>query len=217
MAHRQTPDPLQQQRWPPVADFERMPPELQRFLDVPAPEQRARLEALRDDPEEHGRFLQESLSFLYGYVFGYPDSPLYLRADDALEEKLLGAKLRIERELLEHWLRPAPVPARMEPEQAGVYLRKLIRTNRGLHHPFFDYLQAHASRASLLEFLELEVIRNEVVDDEVAFLVIGLQGPMKAPMASNLWDEAQPCKARPTNQTAPVPEFLQQLRALYQI
>jgi hypothetical protein len=32
-------------------------------------------------------------------------------------------------------------------------------------------------------------MKNEVVDDEVARLVIGLQGTMKAVAASNLWDE----------------------------
>ena len=189
MARGETTDPLQQQRWPPVADFERIPPELLLFLDASASGQQLLLDDLRTTPETHGRFLQEGLSFIYGYVFGYEDSPLYLRADDVLEEKLFGAKLRLERELLEHWLRPPPPPEGLEVESACRYLQELIRTNDGLHHPFFDYLEHHASRAALAEFLELETIRNEVVDDEVALLVVGLQGEMKAAMASNLWDE----------------------------
>lgn len=189
MARGETTDTLQQQRWPPVADFERIHPELQLFLDATASGQRLLLEEMRATPESHGRFIQESLSFIYGYVFGYEDSPLYLRTDDALEEKLLGAKLRLEREMLEHFLRPAPVPEGLEVEPAVRYLQNLIRTNGGIYHPFFDYLQHRASLPSLVEFLELETIRNEVVDDEVAFLVVGLQGELKATMASNLWDE----------------------------
>ena len=39
------------------------------------------------------------------------------------------------------------------------------------------------------EFLLLEVIRNEVVDDEVAMMVPGLQHAMKQVISSNLWDE----------------------------
>jgi len=189
MSRSQMPDTLQQQRWPPVADFAHIPPELQRFLGASGAEQQAFLEGLRPTPEAHGRFIQDSLSFIYGYVFGYEDSPLYLRADDALEEQLLRAKLRIEREMLEHWLRPEPVPEGLEPEEACRYLQTLIRTNSGIYHPFFDYIRDQSSRPSMLEFLELEVIRNEVVDDEVAFLVVGLQGEMKATMAANLWDE----------------------------
>jgi hypothetical protein len=189
MASNQTPNTLQQQRWPPVADFARIPSDLQRFLEASGAEQQTLLADLRTNSEAHGRFIQDSLSFIYGYVFGYEDSPLYLRTDDVLEEKLLRAKLRIEREMLEHWLRPEPVPEGLDPEQACGYLQRLIRNNSGIYHPFFDYIRDQASRESMLEFLELETLRNEVVDDEVAFLVIGLQGAMKSTMAANLWDE----------------------------
>ncbi|VVM20018.1 hypothetical protein BSPWISOXPB_5494 [uncultured Gammaproteobacteria bacterium] len=40
-----------------------------------------------------------------------------------------------------------------------------------------------------VEFLLLETIRNEVVDDEVAMMIPGLQHSMKQVMSSNLWDE----------------------------
>jgi hypothetical protein len=182
-------DDLQQQPWPPVAPFDHFSKDLTRFLQTPKVGQQGILEELRQDPERHGKFIQESLSMIYGYVFGYPDSPLYLRADDDFEERILCAKLVIEREMLEHWLRPKPVPEGLDQRQASDYLREFIATNSGILHPFFDYVRDRMSRESMLEFVQLETIRNEVVDDEVAFIVIGLQGLMKKTMVSNLWDE----------------------------
>lgn len=183
------PDKLQQHPWPPVAAFAQFSAELAHFIELPKAAQLGILEGLRRDPDGHGKFIQESLSMIYGYVFGYPDSPLYLRADDDLEERLFRAKLVIEREMLEHWLRPSPAPEGLNQQQAAEYLRELIRSNGGMYHPLFDYIRDRASRAAMTEFIQLETIRNEVVDDEVAFIVIGMQGLMKKTMASNLWDE----------------------------
>jgi hypothetical protein len=182
-------DELQQHRWPPVGDFSAYGKDLESFLDSPPEARESFLRNLRATPESHGKFIQESLSLIYGYVFGYEDSPLYLRADDAMEAKLLQAKIAIEREMLDHWLKPAPVPAGFDQESAVEYLRGLASENTGIYHRFFEYVKYGISRASMEEFLKLEAIRNEVVDDEVAFIVIGMQGLMKKTMVSNLWDE----------------------------
>jgi hypothetical protein len=185
-----TPDALQSQRWPPVADFVRYAPELAGFLELSTAAQKARLVELRADAEHHGKFIQESLSMIYGYVFGYQDSPLYLQADDEHEERIGRAKIVLEREMLEAWLRPAPLPpGEMDQAQAAEYLRGITSKNTGVFHPFFEYVKDAMPRDKMIEFLKLETIRNEVVDDEVAYIVIGMQGLMKKAMTSNLWDE----------------------------
>jgi hypothetical protein len=181
--------PLQDHYWPPVDAFANFTPELEAFLDLSVDGQRACLAAKRQEPEAHGAFVQDALGAVYGYVYAYRDSPLYLVTDDELEEKLYRAKLMLERELFAHFLCPDPAPEGYGPEEGCAYLRAFVAENPGVMHPLFDFIRDRASPAALREFLCLEVLRNEVVDDEVAFLVIGLQGPMKKVMTSNLWDE----------------------------
>lgn len=182
-------DPLQHWPWPPVGDFQKLPEDFARCLPLSAREQAEYLGALRTQPEEHGRFIQESLSLIYGYAFGYPDSPLYLRADDEMEERLLRFKLVLEREMLEHWLKPTTPPLVKDQRDAVEYLRHLLSDNPGIYHPFFDFVRDTMSREQMVQFLQMEAVRNEVVDDEVALIVVGMQGLMKKTMTSNLWDE----------------------------
>jgi hypothetical protein len=73
--------------------------------------------------------------------------------------------------------------------EAADYLDELAETNSGVGHPLFEYLRDEASREQIERFVQCELIRNEVVDDEVALLVVGLQGMQKAVAAANLWDE----------------------------
>ena len=181
--------PLQAYPWPPVDACAELPLALGAFFEQSAAEQRASLAVKRRQPEAHGAFLHDALGVVYGYVYGYEDSPLYLGADDAFEEKLLRAKLVLERELVEYFLMPDPAPALCDAEDACAYLRDFVAANFGVDHSLFDYVAHDASEAALREFLRLEVMRNEVVDDEVAFMVVGLQGAMKKVAVSNLWDE----------------------------
>jgi hypothetical protein len=180
---------LQARYWPPVNSYSGLPDEHAAWLELDPAEQRSALRQLRADPAEHSRLLHQLLATIYGYVLGYRDSPCHLRADDALEIKLLTAKVMLERELLEHWLDPAPTPSATDQRQARAELQRLIVSNRGLDHPLFGYLATQATREAVVAFLRTEVIRNEVVDDEVALLLVGLQGKQKAMTASNLWDE----------------------------
>jgi hypothetical protein len=53
----------------------------------------------------------------------------------------------------------------------------------------FDFIETKASKEAIIEFIRLEVLRKEVVDNEVALIVVGLQDNMKKVMVSNLWDE----------------------------
>jgi len=181
--------PLQRYEWPPAHPCASFTPELESFLNLPAAEQRAILIAKRRDPETHGAFVNDGLGAIYGYIYGYHDSPLYLRTDDTLEASLHRAKVEFEREFLDHFLRPEPAPDGLTLEEGCEYLRSFVAENPGVTHALFDFLRDRAHRGAFQEFLRLEVMRNEVVDDEVALLVVGLQGSMKKVATSNLWDE----------------------------
>lgn len=180
---------LQGHEWPPVAPFSASSAELRSFLDADAGGRQKLLSGLRADVEEHGKFIHDSLGVIYAYVYGYPDSPCYLRTDVALEAALLGAKLVLEEELIERWLPVQPIPHIEKQKDAVEYLREFTTSNAGVYHELFDYLSAEVTRQAMTDFLRLEVCRNEVVDDEVALLICGLQGNMKKVMVSNLWDE----------------------------
>jgi hypothetical protein len=181
---------LQRHAWPPVNAFERIPDGFRDFIMLEPARQVAVLEQVRNDDEEYGRTLHSYLDVVSSYVFGYEDSACYGRLDDELETRLHAAKILLERELLERWLRAAPVPEHIvDQRQAHDYLIELSRDNASLVHPLFGYLRTTAGPKALQVFLRNEATRNEVVDDEVAMLLAGLQGPMKLAIASNLWDE----------------------------
>src|SRR5664280_1225729 len=179
--------PLYTHYWPPVPDHASIDPDLTEFIDASVDEQRRRLADSRADPEAHGRVLHGYLGSLYADSFGYRDSPV--AADDHAELARFRARLQLERELLEHWVDSAPLPDPRDQICVADYLDHLAADNPGVNHPLFAYLRDHASRAQMELFLQCELIRNEVVDDEVALLVVGLQGMQKAVAAANLWDE----------------------------
>jgi hypothetical protein len=179
---------LQKYNWPPVNPFQEVGQDLAEFLELSSNQQHQYLETLRKVPEQHGQFLHDSLAQIYAYCFGYHDSPCYLKTDESLERKLVNAKFTLETELQEHGLSLEPIPLELSQNEAADYLKTLAVNNPGIEHPLFDYLET-APRNVLLRFLQHEVMRNEVVDDEVSLLVLGLQGAFKAVVVANLWDE----------------------------
>ncbi|MEN2420743.1 iron-containing redox enzyme family protein [Streptomyces rimosus] len=185
----QDPGSLQDLYWPPVHPFESLDPELVRFVAAPPPARAALLARLRADPEAHGRFLHDHLATLYAHSLGYRDGPAAHAPDDDLEIALYAARTRLEHEFLTYGCSPAPVPDLRGQEAAADHLEALAADNPGASHPLFRFLATDATREQIEYFLRCELIRNEVVDDEVALLVVGLQGHQKAVAASNLWDE----------------------------
>lgn len=129
------------------------------------------------------------MGVIYSYILGYEDSPCYIKTDDKLEIKLQQAKILLERELMNYWLAIQPIPEQLNQVEAAEYLSKKILVNSGIYHELFEHIATTASKAAISTFLQNEVIRNEVVDDEVAWLINGLQGLLKKVAASNLWDE----------------------------
>lgn len=180
---------LQVHYWPPVSACTGLSHELQAYLALdPA----ARLDFLADlhgDPDAHGAFVHLSLGEIYAYLFGYRDGVATVAPDDALEAALLGAKIALEREFIDHWIGRIEAPVFEDVSSAADHLDHLAATNPGVHHPLFHYIEHEAPRAHVEMFLRGEVIRNEVVDDEVALLAFGLQGTQKAVAVANLWDE----------------------------
>ncbi|ABM60517.1 iron-containing redox enzyme family protein [Verminephrobacter eiseniae] len=183
---------LQVHDWPPVAAFEQFTPEVNAFLALPAEQQRQRLLALRGDHDSHGALINSCLGVIYAYVYGYKDSPVYLRADVELETRLLGAKLILEEEMIHVWLPPYDLPRFTDQRALADFLDDFIvnpQLNVGVYHEFWEYIRDEASYEGMREFLRLVLCRTEIVDDECALLLVGLQGNLKKVMCSNLWDE----------------------------
>lgn len=181
--------PLQFRDWPPVAAFNQFSQDLQQFMDADLATKQAKLTALRTDHDAHGAFLHKCLSTIYAYSYGYVDSPVYLRSDPMLEIQLQTAKLILEEELTQQWVPTQAIPEIHTQAELTNYLRTFTTNNVGVYHEFWDYIRDEAGHDAMAEFLRLVLCRNEVVDDECALLVCGLQGNMKKAMVSNLWDE----------------------------
>lgn len=182
-------DPLINHYWPPVTSTESFSADLLQFMGVSQSQRNAFWVSLRGSQEAHGVFIQKSLSAIYAYWFGYKDSPLYISTNDQLESDVITAKIQIEREMLDNWLRPSAPPQMTNQREACDYLKGYIEANSGIYHDFFEYVKNDMTREQMIEFLLFETVRNEVVDDEVALIVVGLQAQMKSSMTSNLWDE----------------------------
>lgn len=184
---------LQSNDWPPVPEYYYTVSKFDEFLELPLNEQQDYLASLRSS-DDYAKILHQHLGTISAYLFSYHDSPRYLATDDNYEINLQRAKILLEREVLDHWLCVKEIPQNLSQEQAGDFLMQLSYENKGLLHPLFDYLEKYASREAFKYFLWNEVARNEVVDDEVAVMVTGIQGAMKAAVCSNLWDEVGHCK-----------------------
>jgi hypothetical protein len=180
---------LQTHDWPPVRDCDGLSHELQAFLALDAKARLDFLAELHADADAHGAFVHLSLGEIYAYLFGYRDGVATAVPDDAVEAALLGAKIGLEREFIDRWVGRIDAPAFETVASAADHLDHLAATNPGVHHPLFHYIEHEAPRAQVEMFLRGEVIRNEVVDDEVALLAFGLQGTQKAVAVANLWDE----------------------------
>jgi hypothetical protein len=179
---------LQKYYWPPVNAFERLDEEVSEFLQMRPHEQRCSLLELRTSKERHGNFLHDTLSLIYSYVLGYRDSPCFEEINENFERQLMSAKLTLETELIETEPLFKPIPQNLSQKAAKEYLNDLASNNLGLTHPLFAFLES-ASKETLIRFLQHEVMRNEVVDDEVSLLISGLQGHFKRVVVNNLWDE----------------------------
>lgn len=181
--------PLQKYQWPLVNSFKQFDTKLLNFLNDSREGKRLTLANILHNPESHGAFINNHLGTIYSYLYGYPDSPCYLNSDIDLELSIQEAKLILEFSFIHEWLQIPEASFFTNQKDAFSNLKTLAMNNSGVSHELFDFIEIEASKEAILEFLRLEVLRNEVVDDEVALIVVGLQGNMKKVMVSNLWDE----------------------------
>lgn len=182
--------PLHRHDWPPVIPHSADSAELPAFVHASGPEQQRHLVPLRATPDQHSKVLHGYLATLHADCFGYPDSPFTTLAYDEIELARHGGRLRLEQEPLEHWLGTDPLPRPDGQDAIADHLDELTAHNPGVGHPPFEFLRDRATRTQMERFLQCDLIRNMVVDGEVALVVVGLQGMQKAVAAANLWDLA---------------------------
>lgn len=190
------PPKLQQHPWPPVIPSGGLTDTLRAFVNMSHAVQTRFLSALRSSPARHSDFVHRALAEVYSFVYGYCDSPVHCRRDDKLETLLFQAKVTLEAELLDFALPTSASISITTQEELAIRLRALVTTNPGVQHPLFEYLADRATLCTMREFLYHEVVRNEVVDDEVALLCVGQQGLTKSAVAINFFDEVGRGKLR---------------------
>lgn len=180
---------LQKYHWPVVNSGSQINTKILNFLYQSREKKRNIIADFMHDVESYGAFLNNYLGTIYSYLYGYHDSPCYLNSDVDLELCIQEAKLILEFSFIHEWLKIPKLPCFANQKDAISHLKYLAMNNPGVSHELFDFIETEASKEAIIEFLRLEVLRNEVVDDEVALIVVGLQGNMKKVIVSNLWDE----------------------------
>jgi Iron-containing redox enzyme len=161
----------------------------QDFVALDPKVQGAWIESLRHDPARHGALIHSALSGLYADSLGYRDSAMRYGRDPSHQAARAQARGALEEEMYAEWLAPVVDVRPASAADAAAHLQHLRRRNPGVKHALFDYLRLEATEEQMRVFLTCELIRNEVVDDEIALLLVGLQGQQKAVVAQNLWDE----------------------------
>ena len=176
--------------WPVVAKFDGFSDSLQSLLQLDNAQLKAHFTSLHQSNfEEYSQLVMKSLGTIYAGYFGYQDSP-FENADDELYLALIRLKLFLEHEMLGNIIKPQALPQINSAEEFYEYLAPHIKETSGAHTKFFDFVAQEMTLEQMREFLLIEVIRNEVVEDEVAMIIPGLGGhALKQAMASNLWDE----------------------------
>ena len=178
--------------WPPLPPTEkRVDDNLMKLLNTPSDLIRQDLERSCAHSEELAKKIMLPLAHLYAHFFGYQDAPDISSMEEG-HAQIVRVKRILEDEMVARIFEFNPPDTSSfdyNQNQVADYFEKLSLENHGVKHQFFDYIEHEMDAEQMRVFLFLEVIRNEIVDDEVAMLVPGLQHSMKQVVASNLWDE----------------------------
>lgn len=178
--------------WPPLPPNEqRTDIDLVKLLNTPSDLILQELEESRAHSEELAKKVMLPLAHLYAHFFDYQDAPDISSIKEG-HAQIIRVKRILEDEMVAHIFKFSPPDTSSfdyDQHQVADYFVKLSLENHSVKHPFFDYIEHEMNAEQMKSFLFLEVIRNEIVDDEVAMLVPGLQHSMKQVVASNLWDE----------------------------
>lgn len=178
--------------WPPLPIHDvKHEEDLLELLLTPSDVVLQELDLIRASSDDLANRVMLPLSALYAHFYGYQDAPDIGPIEDG-HAQVMRIKRILEDEMVNTIFRFDPPDTSAfdyDQDKVASYFEKLSLDNPGVKHPFFDYVEHEMTAEQMKEFLFLEVIRNEVVDDEVAMLVPGLQHSMKQVVASNLWDE----------------------------
>lgn len=179
-----------EQYWPPVNAANEFSLTLNELLALNMGELTDKLQEIISATHNE-ELVNKYLAEIYSLYYGYKDAPRI----DFWEKPETFSRIEFIKLTLEDFFINTLLKSRYElPEiscaaQVGDYLRFFVEHNYGVSHAFFDFVADEMSEQQMKEFLLLEVIRNEIVDDEVALMVPGLQYSMKQVVVSNLWDE----------------------------
>lgn len=184
-------DIVNKRKWPPVNKFSECSKELSAFLMMSQEDIQNKLYNMRSNKVIHREVVMNVLNTIYSNYFGAKDAPCYSNSfDNITQTNFMKVKLELEDELIDYILSDTlEYKGALTTQDVVQYLVTFVQTNKGVLHPFFSFAEESMTKSQWREFLMIEVIRNEVVDDEVAMMIPGLQHSLKQVMSSNLWDE----------------------------
>ncbi|WP_085545781.1 iron-containing redox enzyme family protein [Burkholderia pseudomallei] len=132
--------------------------------------------------------VHRALFALYDLHVADPAMPVVVHQFDPL---LTALRVKIER----HWLaaegqRIGAAPVFASPDGLIAALRHAVQAHPAAHHPLFDMLAMHATRAQLEGFFRSDTALNVQFFDLIVMAMIGSPPETRQELASNFWDEA---------------------------
>lgn len=124
---------------------------------------------------------------LYDLHVADPATPAVANQFDPL---LTGLRVTIERQwLAAEYQRIGAAPVFDSPDALIDALRGAVQAHAASHHPLFDLLETHATRAQLERFFCSDTALNVRFFDLIVMAMIGSQPEARKELASNFWDE----------------------------
>ncbi|AOK18348.1 spermidine/putrescine ABC transporter [Burkholderia cepacia] len=124
---------------------------------------------------------------LYDLHVADPATPAVANQFDPL---LTGLRVTIERQwLAAEYQRIGAAPVFDSPDALIDALRGAVQAHAASHHPLFDMLETHATRAQLERFFCSDTVLNVRFFDLIVMAMIGSQPEARKELASNFWDE----------------------------
>ncbi|WP_080424612.1 iron-containing redox enzyme family protein [Burkholderia ubonensis] len=125
---------------------------------------------------------------LYDLHVADPAMPAVVNQFDPL---LTGLRGTIERQwLAAEYQRIGAAPVFDSPDALIDALRGAVQAHAASHHPLFDLLETHATRAQLEGFFRSDTALNVRFFDLIVMAMIGSPPETRQELASNFWDEA---------------------------
>lgn len=132
--------------------------------------------------------VHRALFVLYDLHVADPAMPAVVNQFDPL---LTGLRVTIERQwLAAEYQRIGTAPVFESSDALITTLRCAVQAHPASHHPLFDRLAVHATRAQLEGFFRSDTALNVRFFDLIVMAMIGSPPETRQELASNFWDEA---------------------------